>query len=329
MPAASDARAPALRAGVGRADITPPTGYAIDGLGARRRRRPRAAHAAVRPRDRPPARRPKKIALVAADLFMVSGGLVAGGGATGSPSAASPRRNILRLGLAHPRGAGAASPTSPRYNTLAPSPGRSPSRDLLRPAPRADRPQLYTFLVSRLALAIRRADDDLGPGRGRLGQSSSCSGVTTNRSLEAHLADHGIVLAPGAGQRRRRTRAATRTRSTPRSTCCASTSSVRRRPRSPDRRVVDVRRPRHGQPSRVPASTTPTTTARRRASSRRRCAALGRVPGATRTWSTLRQHRRGRPVGRPRPAAGRRPPSRSAASRRARCCAPGARPARA
>ena len=51
---------------------------------------------------------------------------------------------------------------------------------------RAD-PQLYGFLVDRIALAIARADDDLGPARAGWGHAT-LEGVTDNRSVEAHLA---------------------------------------------------------------------------------------------------------------------------------------------
>ena len=59
--------------------------------------------------------------------------------------------------------------------------------------------RLYGFLVERVARAIERADDDLGPARAGWG-TTSLAGVTDNRSLEAHLADHGLDLPYGTGR---------------------------------------------------------------------------------------------------------------------------------
>jgi hypothetical protein len=51
--------------------------------------------------------------------------------------------------------------------------------------------QLYTFLVERIAVAIRRANADLGPAAAGWGHSELV-GITQNRSLEAHLANFGV-----------------------------------------------------------------------------------------------------------------------------------------
>src|SRR5437588_811709 len=59
-------------------------------------------------------------------------------------------------------------------------------------------PQLYTFMVKRLALAIRRANANLGPGQVGWGLTQ-IDGLTQNRSLEAHLYDYGIHLGYGQG----------------------------------------------------------------------------------------------------------------------------------
>jgi hypothetical protein len=58
---------------------------------------------------------------------------------------------------------------------------------------------MYAFLVERIALAIRRADDDLGAAVAAWG-IERLSGVTKNRSLEAHLADHGVIREYGQGK---------------------------------------------------------------------------------------------------------------------------------
>lgn len=67
---------------------------------------------------------------------------------------------------------------------------------LLDPAP-AD-VQLYTFLVRQIAASIRRADADRGPAAAGWGHAD-LRGLTENRSIEAHLADHGIHEAYGTG----------------------------------------------------------------------------------------------------------------------------------
>src|SRR3954451_11171065 len=59
-------------------------------------------------------------------------------------------------------------------------------------------PQLYAFMVRQLATAIRRADDNLAPAKAAWG-STQLLGITQNRSLEAHLADHGLEVPYGAG----------------------------------------------------------------------------------------------------------------------------------
>src|SRR5690606_27974549 len=59
-------------------------------------------------------------------------------------------------------------------------------------------PLLYTFLVDRIATALRRARADLAPAVAGWA-TTRLTGVTANRSIEAHLADHGIELPRGAG----------------------------------------------------------------------------------------------------------------------------------
>jgi len=59
-------------------------------------------------------------------------------------------------------------------------------------------PQLYAFMVRRLSLALRRANANLGPGKVGWG-FTKVTNLTKNRSLEAHLYDHGIHEAYGTG----------------------------------------------------------------------------------------------------------------------------------
>jgi hypothetical protein len=65
-------------------------------------------------------------------------------------------------------------------------------------APPAD-PQLYRFLTDQIVTAIRRADADRGPAVAGWG-SSRLLGVTENRSLEAHLGNHGLEIPYGEGR---------------------------------------------------------------------------------------------------------------------------------
>jgi hypothetical protein len=82
----------------------------------------------------------------------------------------------------------------PAFNTVAPTDTTPTDFELAEPAD----PQLYSFLVRRLAAAIRRADRDQGPAAAGWG-STRLPGVTVNRSIEAHLADHGIEREFGQG----------------------------------------------------------------------------------------------------------------------------------
>ena len=53
--------------------------------------------------------------------------------------------------------------------------------------------------MNQIATAVRRADDDLAPAALGWGQSE-LTGVTRNRSLEAHLANHGVIKPRGDGR---------------------------------------------------------------------------------------------------------------------------------
>ena len=64
-------------------------------------------------------------------------------------------------------------------------------------APPAD-PQLYSFLVRQVTAAVRRADRDRAPAQAGWGRAE-IHGLTQNRSIEAHLADHGIQRERGQG----------------------------------------------------------------------------------------------------------------------------------
>ena len=196
LPAVAAAQSPPLRAGVGRAEITPPTGYALGGwtradrVGTGVHTRLQASAIVLRSGKR-------KLALVSVDLFAAPGGLIAE--AAKRAGHGFSQRNVL-VGATHTHSGPSQFANFATLNTLAPSPETitdpSSFTDFLQPRPAE--PQIYTFLVKRIATALRRANRDLGPAAAGWG-TTRLLGVTDNRSLEAHLADHGIIEAPGTG----------------------------------------------------------------------------------------------------------------------------------
>jgi hypothetical protein len=140
----------------------------------------------------------RKVALVAAELFAIPAGMQED--IARRVAALGFDRTTVLLQASHTHsGPGGFFPNA-TYNTAAPS--LETATDpfsfvrLLNPAP-AD-VQLYTFLVDRIAASIRRADADLAPAAAGWGHTTLL-GVTQNRSIEAHLADHGIQVATGQG----------------------------------------------------------------------------------------------------------------------------------
>ncbi len=189
--AAPPADAAKLRAGAGRADITPPTGFAMFGW-VRSDARSHGQLTRLFARAIVLARGDRKVALVSADLGAIPAGLVADAAQRVAARGYSEANVIVSASHTH------SAPTGyfnyPAFNTVAPT-DTTPTDFSL--APPADR-QLYTFLVRRLATAIRRADEDVGPAEAGWG-STRLLHVTQNRSIEAHLADHGIDVEFGQG----------------------------------------------------------------------------------------------------------------------------------
>jgi neutral ceramidase len=180
-----------LQVGVGRADITPPTGYYMMGW-VRSDGVIRGQHTRLWARAIVLQEGGRKVALVAEDLNGIPGGMLAQAAAL-DRDIGFDQTNVLDS-ASHTH----AAPTS-FYNfstydsvfmTL-----RSPTDFDL--AGTVD-PQLYAFMVRQLALAIRRADDNLGPGSAGWG-TTHIDDLTENRSIEAHLYDHGIHLPYGKG----------------------------------------------------------------------------------------------------------------------------------
>jgi len=184
---AAPAQGAPLSAGAGRADITPPTGYPMLGW-ARGDARALGQHTRLFARAIVLQRGPRRLALVAMDLNMVSGGLVV---QAARRAGFDPRELIVSASHTH---AGPTGYSNFLFKDAAfPTPAQ-PQSGVTEPDP-----LLYAFLVRRLALALERARADVGPAAAAWGHTT-LTGVTENRSIEAHLADHGIALPRGAGR---------------------------------------------------------------------------------------------------------------------------------
>jgi hypothetical protein len=186
-PAATSAAL--LRAGVGRADITPPTGYYMGGW-ANADAIARGVHTRLYARAIVLDEGGRKVALVVEDLAFLSDGMVQDA-IRQVASRGFDTANVL-VSATHTHSGPAGFMNFTNYNTIF-APRLGPNLIV-----GGFDPQLYAFMVRRLALAIARADDDLGPARVGWGHTELL-GVTRNRSLEAHLADFGIEEPRGSG----------------------------------------------------------------------------------------------------------------------------------
>jgi neutral ceramidase len=198
LAAATPAQASTLRAGVGKADIEPPTGYFMMGW-VRGDAKTVGQHTRLFARALVLERDGRKVALVAEDLNGIPGGMLKDA-ATMVKDRGFSEQNVLDS-ASHTHAAPGGYYNFGTYNTIFPSmatltdPGRIFDFNLTNTAPD---PQLYTFMVKQLAAAIRRADDNLGPAKAGWGEVD-LPDITRNRSIEAHLADHGILVEPGQG----------------------------------------------------------------------------------------------------------------------------------
>ena len=186
-PGAAAAEGPALRAGAARADITPPTGYPLLGW-ALGDARALGQHTRLFARALVLQRGSRRLALVAADLNMIAGGLAV---QAARRAGFDPRDVILSASHTH------AGPTG--YSNFLFKDAAFPTQAAPDSGVSEPDPLLYTFLVRRLALVLTRARADLAPAAAGWGHTRLV-GLTANRSLEAHLADHGIALARGEGR---------------------------------------------------------------------------------------------------------------------------------
>jgi neutral ceramidase len=189
-PPAADAGT--LTAGAGRADATPPTGFF--GMGyVRSDMVLRGQHTRLFFRALVLERDGRKLALVAADLGSIAGGMVAEAGERLRDRGFGERNILVSASHTH------AGPTGyfnfSTYNTVFMTRDTPTDQNVTG----ARDPQLYAFMVRQLTEVIRRADDDREPAR--LGWSSlRVTDLTRNRSVEAHLHNHGIVRALGEGR---------------------------------------------------------------------------------------------------------------------------------
>jgi neutral ceramidase len=178
-----------LDAGVGRSDITPPTGYATfgyvrdDAVGHGVNTRLFARAIVLREGA-------KKLAIVTTDLGVTPGGLL--DDVVDQLSARGFSQSNVIISASHTHNGPAGFSTFQGDNFVAPTAG-----DPTQFKTDGD-PHVLGFLVTRIALAIARADSDLGPARLGWG-TTQLVGVTDNRSLEAHLADFGFDLPYGTG----------------------------------------------------------------------------------------------------------------------------------
>jgi hypothetical protein len=180
-----------LEAGVGRADITPPTGYYLmgwvrsDAVGKGQNTRLFARAIVL-------AQNGRKIALVAEDLNGIPGGVLQAAAAELKPFGFS-EQNILDS-ASHTHAGPSQFYNFPSYDTVFMTNSTLTQQNISGSID----PQLYAFEVRQLVTAIRRANDNLGPARAAWG-STQLLGVTQNRSLEAHLANFGINEPYGTG----------------------------------------------------------------------------------------------------------------------------------
>jgi neutral ceramidase len=189
-PAAGAGDAAALRVGVGRADLTPPTGYFTMG-NVRSDARARGQHTRLQARAIVLERGGEKVALVVTDLCCVAGGLL-----TEAAKRLTGRgidETSMVVAATHTHSAPGQYFPFAAYDVTFPNVSTA-SQFSLQPDP-----QLYGFLARRIATAIARADDDLGPGAAGWGHTEIPVGLTENRSIEAHLANYGIERDLGEG----------------------------------------------------------------------------------------------------------------------------------
>ena len=184
------ASAAPLRAGVARADVTPPTGFYTMGY-VRSDSVARGQHTRLFARAIVLRSGGRKLALVTTDLAFTPGGMLQEVASRLARRGFNERNVIISASHTHTAPSGYANFQSDNFV--------APTRGTITDFKTAGDRRLYGFLVKRVAVAIERADRRLGPARAGWGRTS-LFGVTDNRSLEAHLANHGFDLPYGSGR---------------------------------------------------------------------------------------------------------------------------------
>src|SRR5215204_6256153 len=189
---ASATAQPKLRVGVGRADITPPTGYYMMGW-VRSDGRVIGQHTRLWARVIVLKRGHRKVALVSEDLNGIPGGMMA---TAANRVPGFSERNVL-ASASHTHAAPTGFYNFPTFNTVFMTVDSPTDFQLTG----GFDPKLYAFEVRQLAKAIRRANADLGPGKVGWGEVD-IKHLTKYRSRQPHLYDH-VIYAPfcGAGPR--------------------------------------------------------------------------------------------------------------------------------
>lgn len=188
----AQAASPQLRVGVGRADITPVTGVFKGGWSC-------TCAEANGQQERLYARAividegGQKVALVTEDLFALSAGMIRDAVSL-LPGLGFSEENVIDSAT-HTHSSQSGYMNFSGYNSILPSNSNPTFSGITNTT--AD-PVMYSFMTRQLALAIRRANDDLHPGAIGWGQTQLL-GITQNRSLGAHLANYGYNEGPNGG----------------------------------------------------------------------------------------------------------------------------------
>jgi neutral ceramidase len=186
------ASAQAVDVGVGRADITPPTGYYMMGW-VRSDAKVDGQNTRLWARVIVLRQGGRKVALVAEDLNGIPGGMLKQAAEMNRDIGFS-EQNVLDS-ASHTHAAPSGYYNFSTYNTVFMTLNSPTDFQLTGEMDK----QLYAFMVRRLALAIRRANANLGKGAVGWG-TTSLTDITANRSIEAHLADFGIHVPYGQGR---------------------------------------------------------------------------------------------------------------------------------
>jgi hypothetical protein len=191
VPSARAAQ-PRLMVGVGRADITPVTGVFKGGWSC-------TCAEAIGQQERLYARAiviqegGQKVALVTEDLFALSAGMIRDA-ATLLPGLGFSEQNIVDSAT-HTHSSQSGYMNFSSYNSILPSNSNPTLSGITNTT--ADS-VMYSYMTRQLALAVRRANDDLRQGAIGWGQAQLL-GVTENRSLGAHLANYGLNEGANGG----------------------------------------------------------------------------------------------------------------------------------